>query len=690
LLGIDFSILPIVLIEYWFLMLAIKFLNHMQRFRSGLIFLTFFLATLSSWAQEQSKEQARQYFEMASEIMAGTKAIDDARELMVIAANYDTTNLKANTDAGLMHLRTIQKEQAVKYLLRVFRQSPNFRFDLEFQIASGYHFGLHFDKAIDFYTRYKVKLDRNPNYKGKDRVEAKEVIKRLEECATGKELVADPKPFSITNLGPEVNSEFDDYAPVVYHNELELIFTSRRRDGNLNENVADDNKPYEDIYVSKKEDGVWQPAQNIGTTVNTRFNDSNIAMSPNGNILFLYKDGVGDGDIFSSTKQGDSTWAKPIAFSGAINSSFYESSISITQDESTIYFASERPGGLGGIDIYSCTKDKKGGWTVVKNLGPTINTEYDDDAPFIDYDGKTLYFSSKGRKGMGGYDIYKTTLMDLEKKEWTEPENVGYPINTPDDDVFIVGTGKPNRFYFSSARADGYGYSDIYLITDLKKDTEVAKAPEKKGVQPIRFLVEVVDAETKEPIEATAKMRGRDNTVIGSASLGTGSFEFGIMSTVPKEYVVSVESEGYIFENLKVNLGRATEEPQTVTRKVLLRKVAVGEVSALRHVFFEFAKATLEETSNEELNMMVTMMKQNQSMQVEIGGHTDDVGSDTFNKKLSQQRADAVKSYLTSNGVSGRRIKSIGYGEEKPLVSNDDETGGREINRRVEFKVLAK
>jgi outer membrane protein OmpA-like peptidoglycan-associated protein len=290
---------------------------------------------------------------------------------------------------------------------------------------------------------------------------------------------------------------------------------------------------------------------------------------------------------------------------------------------------------------------------------------------------------------MGGYDLFKSTLIDAQKKEWSEPENLGYPINTPDDEVFIVGTGKPNRFYYSSVRPDGVGYSDIYLISDSKKEPEVAKVT-KKGVQPIKFILEVVDAETKQPVEAKTRMRGRDNTVIGSASLGTGIFEFAIMSTVPKEYTVSIELEGYIFENLKVSLGRATEESQTVNRKVLLRKVAVGEVSALRHVFFDFAKATLQEESFDELNMMLTMMKQNQSMQVEIGGHTDDVGSDTSNKKLSQQRADAVKAYLTSNGVSGRRIKSIGYGEERPLVSNDDESGGREINRRVEFKVLAK
>ncbi|MBK7653710.1 MAG: OmpA family protein [Flammeovirgaceae bacterium] len=662
----------------------------MYRLGRGLIFLTFSLASAMGLAQQQDKEQARQYYEMATEIMAGTKAVDDARELMVIAANYDTTNLKANTEAGLMHVRTIQKELGVKYLMRVYRQNPQFRFDLEYQLGSSYHFGLQFDKAIDFYTRYKTKLEKNPNYKGKDRVELKVVSYKLDECVIGKELVATPKPFSITNIGAEINSEFDDYAPVINAEESELYFTTRRREGNLNENVGDDNRPFEDIFVSKKEGGSWQPAQNIGPTVNTRFNDSNIALSPNGNILFIYKDGVGSGDIFSSNRQPDGTWSKPVPLPGAINSSFYESSITITKDENTIYFASERLGGLGGLDIYSCTKDKKGAWTVVKNLGPDINTEYDEEAPFIDYDGKTLYFSSKGRKGMGGYDLFKATLLNTEKKEWTEPENLGYPINTPDDEIFIVATSTPNKFYYSSVRADGYGYSDIYIISDLKKDSVAAKAPAKKGVQPIRFMLEIVDAETKQPVEATARMRGRDNTVVGSVGLGTGTYEFAVMSTVPKEYVVSIELEGYIFENVKVSLGRATEEPQTVTRKVQLRKVAVGEVSALRHVFFDFAKASLQEASHDELNMMVTMMKQNQSMQVEIGGHTDDVGSDSFNKKLSQQRADAVKAYLTSNGITSRRIKSVGYGEERPLVSNDDETGGREINRRVEFKVLAK
>jgi outer membrane protein OmpA-like peptidoglycan-associated protein len=664
----------------------------MHQFGRALVFLpVLFLSLQCVQAQEQDKAQSQQYFELAKEMVTATKAVDDARDLMVIAANFDTTNVKANFEAGYMYITTIDKELAEKFFNRVYRQQPTYRFDLEYWIGRSYQYDLKFDKALDFYNRYKSKLEKtSTNYSGKDKVPVKEVDRRIEECNNGKEFFAQPKAFSITNLGSEINSEFDDYGPVVNSDETEIIITTRRRDGNINENVWDDNKPYEDIFVSKKAGGKWEPAKNIGTSINTRFNNSNLTLSPNGNMLFIYKDGVGEGDIFFSERQPDGSWTTPKPLPGTINSPYRESSVSMTHDESIIYFASERPGGLGISDIYSARKNSKGAWSVIKNLGPGINTEYEEDSPYINYDGKTLYFSSMGRKGMGGRDLFKATLLDEVKNQWSEPENLGYPINTPDDDVFITGTSTPNRFYFASERAGGFGYSDIYLVSDsVKKDEPVvAREPVKKETQIHKFILTVVDAETKAPVKAKVRMRGKDDTTIGSLSIAEGVYEFVIMSPVTKSYIVYVEMEGYLFENLGILLGGATGGATEETKTIMLRKIKAGEISVLRHVFFDTGKATLTPESSDELDKFLLMMQQNTKVRVEIGGHTDNVGSHDINVQLSQRRAVSVKNYLTSKGIESKRITAVGYGETKPIVSNDDEEGGRAINRRVEFKVL--
>lgn len=400
----------------------------MHQFRNVLVF--FLILAFSSQvllAQEQDKTQSKQYYDLAKEMVTATRAVDDARELMVIAANFDTTNLVANFEAGFMYIHTIDKELAEKFFNRVYRQQPSYRFDLEYWIGRSYQYGLKFDMAIDFYNRYKTRLQKtSTNYSGDDKIEMKEVDRRIEECNNGKEFVASPKTFSVINLGSEINSEFDDYGPVVNADETEIIFTTRRRDGNINENVADDNKPFEDIFVSKKVNGKWEQAANVGPPINTKYNNSNLTLSPSGNMLFIYNDGVGDGDIFFSERKPDGTWTMPKPLPGSINSPYHESSVSITKDESTIYFASERPGGLGISDIYSAKKNSRGAWSVIKNLGPAINTEYEEDSPYIDYDGKTLYFSSMGWKGMGSRDLFKSTLVDESKNEWSQPENLGY------------------------------------------------------------------------------------------------------------------------------------------------------------------------------------------------------------------------------------------------------------------------
>lgn len=693
----------------------------MYSIRGILVFLAAFTTlSIHSFAQVQDKEQSKLYMDQAQLMMDGSLAYDDIREVMVLAADSDTTNIKANFEAGHLHLETIKKDLAVKYFLRIANQDPDYRFDLNFWIGQSLQYGLEFDKALKYYTQYRQKLISKPNYQGKDKVELKEVERKIKECENGIEFVANPKNFSIVNIGREINSEFDDYGPVLNESESELVFTTRRRDDNLNENVAEDNKPWEDIFTTTKSGGKWARAKNIGSIINTKFNDSNLALSADGKTLYIYKDD-GNGDIYVSERLADGTWGVPDALPGIINSSYREASVSVTENGDILYFASERPGGLGGSDIYVCTKDSKGEWSKVKNLGSSINTELDEDGPFIDYDGKSLYFSSRGRKGMGGYDIYKSTLINLDRNEWSEPENLGFPINTPDDDVYFVNSKDGKRAYYASIRDDGMGYTDIYMITipdevkkeepkkeepvvepikeepkkeepkkeEPKKEEPKKEEPKKVQLQPFKYLVKVVDAESKVPLDARVKLQGlKDNVAVGFSPVGNGTYEFSIKEKSTKDYRLSVEKEGYIFQNQSIRIEGASEQVKTKTLVVELRKLKVGVSSVLRNIYFDFAKATFLQESYNELNKLETMLKQNTGMQVEISGHTDSVGPAEYNKQLSQRRANAVKNFLTSKGIDARRIKAVGYGEDKPIASNDDNADGREINRRVEFKVL--
>lgn len=697
-------------------------MNSIQRV---LIFSTLFLLPFFNpvFSQQDPKEIARQYMEQAELIMAETKAMDDARELMVTAADQDTTFLKANYEAGRMHLLTVGKNRAVKYFLRVFRQDPAYRFDIEYLIGRSYQYGEDFDKALHYYNLYKQKIASKPNYQGKDKIDLPTVDRAIFECQNGKEFISAPGNFSIINIGREINSEFEDYAPVLNEKEDEIVFTTRRREDNLNENVFDDNKPYEDIFIAKKTGDKWSFAKNLGPVVNNPYHDSNSALSTDGNILFIFKD-EGGGDLFYTERQAGGEFGAPMPLPGIINSSFEEKSITISPDEKTIYFSSNRPGGFGGLDIYKATKDSKGDWTNVKNLGPKINTEMDDDGPFIDYDGITLYYSSKGRKGMGGFDVFRSTV-DLKTNEWSEPLNLGYPINTPDDDIYIVFSKDGKRAYYSSVREDGMGYTDIYLITipegiknvdpttpkvpvvstppDVVQDPDTTdttpvvvatpKTPAntgKKTLQPLKFVVSVVDASDQTtPLPAKVKLVGaRDNIIVPFIPQGDGIFEFNITNGTAKDYRLSVESDGYVFQNLKLKIEGASTEEKTINRKVAMRKLLVGVSSILRNIYFDFDKATFQTESYTELNKLEAMLAQNQQMVVEIAGHTDAIGTKAYNQYLSLKRAQAVKNYLTKKGINTRRITARGYGKSKPLASNDDERGGRELNRRVEFKVL--
>jgi outer membrane protein OmpA-like peptidoglycan-associated protein len=622
----------------------------------------------------------------------------------------DPENIEANYMAGKTFLETSSKSNATKYLLRVQDLEPNYRFNLLYLIGLGYQYGLEFDKAIGYYNQYLQKIKQSSRRDGEDFTPAEVVNRRIYECQNGNEYFNSPRDYIIENVGPAINSEWDDFAPVVTANESFMAFTTRRQDGNSNADVFDDNLYYEDVFYSTKRDGKWQYAQNIGPPVNIIYHSSNLAISADGKELYLYKSQNG-GDIFLSTKNADGTWSEPVPLNDNINSTFSENSVSISPDGNTLYFSSDRPitADKTDLDIYYSKKDRNGNWGAAKNLGPMINTQYDEDGPFIDYDGKTLYFSSKGHKGMGGFDIYKSTYNE-ENDSWSEPVNLGYPMNSPDNDVYFVSTRDGERGYYASAKSDGLGFLDIYHIrlADLeappkkveakKVEREEPEEPEKPVIvtpppvvekpKPVILVLKTIDKETEEALEADITMTSATGGAVTMRRVGNGTYQGQFANETATNYNITVQKSGYMYKNLSVSIPPMSLEENRISRQIALDRIQVGYSQVIRNIYFDFGTARLKDESNPELDKLLKVLEENPRYIIEISGHTDNVGGKDFNKWLSERRAQAVVNYMIRKGQSEGRFLVEGYGEERPLASNDDEDLGRELNRRVEFKVL--
>ncbi len=674
------------------------------------IFLTIFVATLffnvyGQDDEEANKEAARQIVEIANQAYFELRVLLVANEQYTQAAELDPTNIEANYMAGRTYLETSSKANATKYLLRVLEIDPEYKFNILYLIGQAYQFGLDFETAIDYYNQYLQKTAGNTRRSGDDFTPPDLVRRRIYECQNGIEFVNAPRDYVIENVGPAINSEWDDFAPVVTADETFMAFTTRRQDGNSNADVFDDMLYYEDVFYSVKKDGKWQYAQNIGPPVNIIYHSSNLAISADGTELYLYKSQNG-GDIFLSTKNPDGTWSEPEALNENINSTFSENSVSISPDGNTLYFSSDRPitPDKTDLDIYVSKKGRNGEWGAAKNLGPTINTPYDEDGPFIDYDGKTLYFSSKGHKGMGGYDIYKSTY-DEATDSWSEPVNLGYPMNSPDNDVYFVSTRDGQRGYYASAKPDGLGFLDIYHIrlADLeappekveakkveeKTDKPVIEAPVIQKPKPVTLILKTVDNESQEAIETDVTISmAQGGNVVPMSRIGVGMYQGQFKNESVTNYNITVQKAGYMYKNVSISIPPMSLEENRIARQISLNRIQTGYSQVIRNIYFDFGTARLKDESNPELEKLLKVLEENPRYIIEISGHTDNVGGKEFNKWLSKRRAQAVVNYMIKRGQSEGRFLVEGYGEERPLASNDDEEWGRELNRRVEFRVL--
>ena len=646
-------------------------------------------------------------------IMEGNKFFDkgpgtfrDAGKCYIKAYRYNPNCASLNYNIGLCYLFSDQKYEAIRYLAKAEKSDPSVAPDIKYLLGRAYHLTLEFDKAISSYSDFLNRLGSDKQSAG-----TADLVNRLiDQCRNGKELVAKRQRVVINNLGARVNSVEDDYNPVFSADEKTMYFTSRRQQNEKDPRNRFDNKFFEDIYVTRYDSGRWSDAQRMQSPLNTKKNNTNnsaVALSADGTKMFLYEGRRNAGDILWSEKLTD-TWSKPKFLKGKVNSIFRETSLCITRDGNTLYFISDnKKTTQGGTDMYTSERMPDGKWNKPVNMGNLLNSVYDEAAVRLSENDSVLYFSSKGHKSMGGYDIFFSEK--LPDGLWSSPENIGYPINTPDDDLFYYPSAQTKSAYYSTVLEKGVGGKDIYRVVFLGAEKEIIfpaatmlvsglmLPPENVFITlPAKFAVDtsllmkgtITDSETGHPVFAKMDIIDAEISRIVATTTSDSTGSYFIRIPKPKRYGVEIVARNYMLNLDIVDLAQENYHREVI-RDFRLDPIEIGARMILKNIFFEFGKSTLKSESYIQLDNVVLLMKSTPGLRIEISGHTDNVGSAKANQKLSEDRSRAVVDYLVSRGVELARLEYIGYGFSQPVASNST-ADGRSQNRRVEFKIVGK
>ena len=675
----------------------------------SLIVITLSLSNVISTQAQDSLATATELYNMGMDLW-NNQTRKQAKDIFVQATEFNPSYAEAHLMAGKAILLTVHKEDALPHLLKAYDLDHEVDEDILSLLGEAYQYREEFDNAILYFEAYRDQLIKSLSFDRSRKVFDAEW--KIFECRNAKIYTANPMNVEITNLSDNVNSEYPDYGPLITADESTLIFTSRRPHEN-NADLAEDFEYYEDIYESDYENGQWQKAYPLPAPINGNYHNSNIGISPDGTILFVYTDENG-GDILVSEKV-DGQWSKPKPIRGLVNTPYLENSATLSNDHKTLYFVSDKPGGFGGTDIYVSHLEDNGRWGEAKNLGSHINTERDEEGPFISKSGEHLYFSSNGHAGMGDLDIYiAEKAHDSDKESFDEPYNLGYPINSVENDIFFVLNADETHAYYSSVKSSSKGEQDIYRvdmskwkpinIDSLKSVIKVEIEPvvtEKPPVDDMNQVVEtvepeeeykditliltVLDEQTLDTLEATIAMIDQNKqTIAGGTKNEDGSYNVKFTNEASTHYKVRIQKEDYLpYESMIHVIGKR------VTTQVIYETVALHPIkesySSVINVYF--GHDSDQPNSYQDVEYLEVLMKQNPNIKVEISGHTDNLGPAEYNKNLSQRRAAAIKDYLIKRDIDASRIEAKGYGMDKPIADNNTRVG-RRLNRRTEFKIL--
>jgi len=498
--------------------------------------------------------------------------------------------------------------------------------------------------------------------------------KGITDCLFALNAIASPVPFNPVSLGDSVNTSNDEYWPSLTADGQTLMFTRQMRAGGTY------TRNQEDFYYSTLRAGAWSKARNAGSPLNTALNEGAQSISSDGNYMFFTAcdkaGGKGKCDIYFTAFDGYG-WSLPVNIGAPVNSAAWESQPSISSNGNMLFFASNRAGGLGGMDLWYSVRSPGGKWSSPKNPGPVINTSGDEMSPFIHFDGKTLYFSSSGHPGMGGFDLYLSRMK--EDSTFSIPENLGFPINTYNDELGLMIDATGQNAYFSTVRDEKFG-KDIFYFSLY----------ESARPDPVSyFRGKVFDRETMKLLKSDYELVNLKTGQIVSSGPTDASGNFLVCLPVGYNYGLNVNKTGYLFYSDNFMLESVHTATKPYIKRVLLNPIKVGEVMQLANIFFGFDSVEIKKESITELNKLSKLLLDNSTIIVEVAGFTDSIGTQTYNISLSERRARTVVNYLIDKGIEPARLKTKAYGAALPIGTNITDEG-RKLNRRTEVRIIGK
>lgn len=684
-------------------------MNYIQYRFLGLFILATYSSISLSFAQEaENTPFDRKHIEDKDDLKMAENALDlgyifyeepysinydSALHYFMKAQEVNPHNADLNLRIGYCHLWLSQgpnTKVAREYFAQALKLDKALEPFVLYYTGQAHHLQSEWRKAANYYVQYENTLDPEEDVKA-----IAAVGERLRQCRTGEELSKNPIKADIENLGTWVNSIYREHSPIISANASVLYFTGRLPNTVGGERDMD-GLYFEDVYISYAREGKgWSKPRNLGRPINTDGHDATVSLSPDGTKMVIMR----EGDLYYSNIKGND-WTEAQPFPDVINSRrSFETAASYADDGKTLYFISDRKEAIGEKDIFVSYQQENGEWSEAQNLGEVINTPKNENGVFMHPDGSTLYFSSDGHNTIGGTDIFKSVKTD---DGWSEPINMGIPLNTPFDDQCIVVTADYQYGYYSTKGRGSVGDHDLFRISFLdapeplqmlspktkeSRSSLEARAITIAGGSPQTLVAgSVLDHESRKPLVANVSIvRLSDGKVVKSTQTDEeGAFLVSLPSR--EDYRITFRKKGYLYyAHTEKALGEDGRDFIDIAAPI--KEIIPDQTLVLKDVFFKRASASLKPDSYSELNSLAETLLENPDLVIEIGGHTDSLGDKDRLMKLSRLRMEAVRSYLINKGISGKRLEGKAYGGTKPL--NNNETPEEQArNRRVEFKVL--